>query len=320
MENSKTKDIISKIPNIMRQHIVLIALVVVVTFFGIAADNFFTLQNFFNIGRQTAIISIIAFGMTYLIISANIDLSVGSVSALGGLVCAIVIQFTSSIILGVVAGLMLGATFGLLNGIISTKFRVPSFLTTLGTLGIARGIALLATGTKPVVIYKVNFWKAFGDGQIGGVFPIIILWTLIIFFVSYIILKYSGFGMQVYATGGNILAAKYFGIKTKRIIIIIFVITGILASFAGIVLASRMHTAWPNSGRGLELDVIAAVILGGTSLFGGKGTIQGTILGAIVIGTINNGLILMGGSTQIQTLVRSILIIAAVIFALDKKE
>ncbi len=155
----------------------------------------------------------------------------------------------------------------------------------------------------------------FGGGIIGGIFPVPILWAIVVLIVIHILLRYSTLGRYIYATGGNIEAARFTGVKTDRVVIWAFVITGMLAALAGIVLSSRMHAARPNIGEGVELNVIAAVILGGTSLFGGRGSIIGTLLGALVVGTLNNGLILLGFSTHVQMLVRGLVIIAAVVFA-----
>lgn len=304
-----------RVLRLIRKNIVLVSLVVVVAIFGSTATNFLTFQNLLNVGRQTAIISIIAAGMTLVIISANIDLSVGSTLAMASMTTALTIQATNQVILGVVAGLITGAVVGLINGFLITKARIPSFLVTLGMMGAIRGVAMIITGTLAVQVYNTTYWKIFGDGSIGGVIPVSIVWTIAVIIFTFVLLKYSTLGRYIYATGGNIQAAKFTGVKTDRVIIWAFVITGILAALAGIVLSSRMHAARPNIGSGLELNAIAAVILGGTSLYGGRGTVIGTLLGALVIGTLNNGLILLGYSTHWQMLVRGIVIIAAVIFA-----
>ncbi len=304
----------------IRKNIVFVALVVVITFFGFTANNFFTLQNFLNIGRQTAIISIISCGMTYLVISGNIDLSVGSVLALSAMIGALVIQESGIIILGIISALAIGTLVGFTNGVLTTKAKIPAFLVTLGMMGIARGIAMLLTNTRPIIIYKEMYWRLFGEGTIGGVFPAPVIWTIVVVVISHIFLKYSKFGRTVYATGGNATSARYTGLNTDRIIISVFMITGFLSAFAGIVLSSRMHTAWPNVANLTVIDVFAAVILGGTSLFGGRGTILGSLLGSIVIGTVNNGLTMLGYSSHVQMLVRSTIIILAVIFAARQDE
>lgn len=304
-----------KVLGFIRKNIVFVALVLVVAIFGFTAPNFFTLQNLLNIGRQTAIITIVACGMTLVIISANIDLSVGATLAMAAMVATLTIQATNQVILGFLAAITTGAIIGLINGSLTTKARIPSFLVTLGIMGAVRGIAMIITETRAVQVYNTMYWNLFGDGVIGDIFPVSILWTIVVLIVIHVLLRYSTLGRHIYATGGNTQAARFTGVKTDRVAIWAFVITGMLAALAGIVLSSRMHAARPNIGFGLELNVIAAVILGGTSLFGGKGSIIGTLLGALVIGTLNNGLILLGFSTHVQMLVRGIVIIVAVIFA-----
>jgi len=309
-----------KITGSIRKNVVLVALVLVVVIFGLTAPNFLTVQNLLNVGRQTAVILIVACGMTLVIISANIDLSVGATLAMAAMITALTIQATNQVILGFLAGIATGAIIGFINGALTTKARIPSFLVTLGIMGAVRGIAMLITGTRAVQIYNTMYWNLFGDGNIGGVLPVAIIWAIMAMIIIHVLLKYSILGRYIYAVGGNIRAAKFTGIKTDRIVIWTFIITGVLAGLAGIVLSSRMHAARPNIGMGLELNAIAAVILGGTSLSGGKGSMIGTLLGALVISTLNNGLILLGFSTHVQMLVRGIVIIVAVIFAGSEEE
>lgn len=309
-----------RIIGFIRRNIVLVALVLVFTIFIFSAPNFFTIQNLLNIGRQSAIILIAACGMTLVIISANIDLSIGSTLAMAAMITALTIKTTNQVILGFLAGMATGALIGFINGALTTKAKIPSFLVTLGIMGAVRGIAMIITSTLAVQVYNQMYWNLFGDGIIGGFFPVSIIWTISIIILIHILLRYTILGRYIYATGGNVQAAKFTGIKTDRIVIWSFIITGMLAALSGIILSSRMHAARPNVGDGLELNVIAAVILGGTSLFGGRGTIIGTILGALVIGTLNNGLILLGFSTHVQMLVRGLVIIVAVVFSRTEGE
>ena len=320
MVESKITDtlVISKrkwVTRFIRKNIVFVTLVVVIAFFSFISPSFLTLQNMLNVGRQATYITIIAAGMTLVIISANIDLSVGSTLAMASMVTALTIQATNQIALGFLAGIATGALIGLINGALITKGRIPSFLVTLGIMGAVRGIANIITSTLAVQIYKPLYWNLFGEGKIGGIFPVSIIWTIAVLIVVHILLRYTALGRYIYATGGNIQAAKFTGVKIDRVVIWAFVITGILSALAGIILSGRMHAARPNIGAGLELDAIAAVILGGTSLYGGRGTIVGTLIGSLVIGTLNNGLILVGFDTYVQTMVRGIVIIAAVVFA-----
>jgi len=304
----------------LRENIAVLALIIVFIFFSaVSRGQFLTLGNLANIGRQMATITIMACGMTLVIVSANIDLSVASTLSLAAMLSAIVVQATGSTMLALITGLVSGLCIGFLNGILTTKGKIPSFLVTLGMMGVIRGVAMMVTETKPVVVYEEMYWRAFGDGNIFGFLPINIFWMVVVLIITHIILRYMVLGRYIYATGGNQEAARFTGIKTDRTIIVSFIIAGILAAFSGIILASRMHAARPGTGEGMELNVIAAVILGGTSLFGGKGTIIGSLVGALVIGMLNNGLIIMGFSSHVQMLVRGLVIILAVLFAKEER-
>lgn len=319
--NEKTQmNRIQKIWDYLRDNIAVLALIIVIVFFSLTAGTkFLSFQNLSNIGRQSAVITIMACGMTMVIVSANIDLSVASTLSLAAMLTAIVVTTTGSTLLGLIVGLAVGVLVGLINGLLVTKGKIPSFLATLGMMGVIRGVAMMVTGTKPVVIYEESFWRSFGDGEIFGSLPLPIFWTIIIVIITHFILRYTTLGRYIYATGGNSEAARFTGVKTDRTVITAYTIMGILAAFSGIILASRMHAARPGTGEGMELNTIAAVILGGTSLFGGKGTIIGSLIGALVIAALNNGLIILGFSTHVQMLVRGLVIILAVLFAKEEK-
>lgn len=288
------------------------AFVALVILFSVSSPVFFSQDNFLNIGRQTALVTIMAVGMTFVIIAAQIDLSVASVLALSGMTSAwAMTNISSGALVGLVVALATGAVVGLINGVIVTSWAVPSFLVTLGMLGIARGAALMMTDTRPIVIENPFVWALFGDGYIFGI-PSPIVWTVLVLVVGFVALHLTAFGRRVYASGGNPTAAKYSGVNVKRTKIAAFVIIGTLAGFAGLILAARSHAARPDIAQGLELDVIAAVILGGTSLFGGKGLIMGTLLGSLMIGVLNNGLTLLGVSSPAQLMVKGAIIILAV--------
>lgn len=292
-------------------YLVFAALIVV---FSLTSDVFFTAENFENIGRQTALVSIIAVGMTLVIITAEIDLSVGSVVALAGMLAALAMQdISNNWLLGAVVGVGTGAAAGLVNGVLSSRLAIPSFLVTLGTLSIAQGLALMVTDTKPVIIQNNTYFDLFGQGSFLGI-PVPIIWTIVLGVIGILLLNFSTFGRKVFATGGNVTAARYSGIKTNRVKTGAFVLTGALAGFAALILTARSQAARPDFGSGLELDVIAAVILGGTSLFGGRGSIIGAILGSLLIGILNNGLVLTGVDASLQLTIKGALIIAAVAF------
>lgn len=301
----------------IREYFVYIALVALIVFFSIASPYFLTPDNFANIGRQTATVSIVAVGMAFVIITGQIDLSVGSVFALCGMAAAIVMQYVSNFwLLGALAAVAVGIIFGFVNGFITVKLGVPSFLVTLGMLGVARGIALLITDTRPVLISNPTYFQVFGESRILGI-PIAVAWTIAIVVLGILLLHKSVFGMRIFATGGNPQAAQFTGVKTKKTVIIGFVITGALVGLASLLFTGIAHAARPDIGSGLELDVIAAVILGGVSLFGGRGTVIGVLAGSLIIGIMNNGLVLMGVSSSVQQIIKGIIIIGAV--SLSKK-
>jgi ribose/xylose/arabinose/galactoside ABC-type transport system permease subunit len=297
-----------------RPYALYFAFAILLVVFSFASPWFLSVDNFLNIGRQTALVSIIAIGMTFVIIARQIDLSVGSTLALSGMSAALAMSYVGdNWIIGAIAGLGTGALVGLINGVVITRLSIPSFLVTLGSLSAARGLALLVTTTKPVIITNDSFIAIFGEGDIFGV-PAPIIWTLLAVIAGILLLHYSVFGRQVYAAGGNPTAALYSGINIKRVTTLAFVLTGMLAGLAALVLSARSHAARPDVVQGLELDVIASVTLGGCSLFGGRGFVLGTLLGSLIIGTLNNGLVLLGVSSSLQLVIKGAIIVAAVAF------
>ena len=253
-----------------------------------------------------------AVGMAMVIIAGEFDLSVGSVMALSGVIAALAMQHFGEVwVIGAMTAVAAGAAVGLINGALTTTLGVPSFLITLGSLSIARGLALLVTGTRPINILDENYYKIFGEGALFGV-PAPILWTVAVAVVGIVLLHLSRFGRQIYATGGNSTAARYTGINTKRVKTICLVIAGALSGLAALVLTARSHAARPDAGAGIELDVIAAVILGGAALSGGRGTIVGALIGSLIIGVLNNGLNLVGVDPSLQLTIKGLIIWFAV--------
>jgi ribose transport system permease protein len=290
------------------------AFAILLVVFSFASPWFLSIDNFLNIGRQTALVSIVAIGMTFVIIARQIDLSVGSSLALSGMSAALAMAYVGdNWIIGAIAGIGTGAIVGAINGVVTTRLSIPSFLVTLGTLSAARGLALMVTTTKPVIITNDSFIAIFGEGDIAGV-PVPIIWTVLAVIAGILLLHYSVFGRQIYAAGGNPTAALYSGINTRRVTTLAFILTGALAGLAALVLSARSHAARPDVVQGLELDVIASVTLGGCSLFGGRGFVLGTLLGSLIIGTLNNGLVLLGVSSSLQLVIKGAIIVAAVAF------
>jgi len=296
-----------------RKNIVYVVFIIIFAFFSILLfdKGFLTTTNILNIFRQTAMITIMGVGMTFVISTGQIDLSVGSITALSSITTAMVLRSNLGIILASVVGLGTGLLVGVANGLITTKFKIPPFLVTLGMMEVVRGLAMWITHNAPIPIINQKYNNLFGLGNIGGI-PIIFIWTIFIVIIGYIVFNHTPLGVYVLATGGNEEAAKYTGINTHKIKLITFLISGILAGFAGMLYAARMQAGRFTFGDGDELSVIAAVILGGTSLNGGKGTIIGTFVGSLIMGIINNGLIIAGLDVSQQMVVRGLVIVFAV--------
>jgi ribose transport system permease protein len=301
-----------------RRYVIYIGFVVIFIFFAILLGNqgFLSPNNLLNILRQTATITVIAVGMTYVISCAEIDLSVGSVAGLASVVTAMAVA-NWGVVAGVIAGLLVGVVVGSINGGLVAGLGIPSFLVTLGMLGIAFGMAQWITHSAPQPILSYAYNLAFGSGNLGP-FPGLVVWMAIFVAVGAIVLSKTRFGRQVLATGGNRMAAEFTGINTKRIKFEVLLISGMVAAFAGMLYAGRLQSGRFQWGQGDELSAIAAVILGGTSLFGGAGSVIGTLFGALLIGLINNGLILAGLDASQQQVIRGAIIILAVALARKK--
>lgn len=301
-----------------RNFIIYAIFLLLFVFFAVtlSGSGFLSTNNLLNIVRQTATVSIIAIGMTFVIASAEIDLSVGALAGLVSIVTAIVVaQF--GFVPGVLAGLLTGIVVGSINGILVAYIVLPSFLVTLGTLGIAQGIALWVSNSRPQPIINSTFTSIFGTGNLG-IIPSLLVWVVIIAAIGFVLLNRMTFGRHVLATGGNQLAAEYSGINTRRVKFTVFFLSGLTASLAGMLYAGRLQSGRFEWGSGDELSAIAAVVLGGTSLFGGKGAIVGTLLGALMIGMINNALILAGLESSQQLIIRGLIIIIAITIARRK--
>ncbi|CCN48674.1 Monosaccharide-transporting ATPase [Vibrio nigripulchritudo MADA3029] len=300
-----------------RQNIIYIGFVIIFLIFSVTLSDrgFLDPNNLLNIVRQTAMIAIMAIAMTFVLSSGEIDLSVGAVAGLTSVTVAMAID-VGGIGFGLLAGLATGIAVGVFNGLLTTKIGIPSFLTTLAMMGIAKGIAMWISDTAAVPIISPTYTWLFGSGSIGIV-PVLLIWTLVFAVIGHIVLKRTTFGRRVLATGGSETAARYSGINTKSVKFRVLVISSLAAAMAGMLYAGRLHSGRFQLGEGDELSVIAAAVLGGTSLFGGMGTVIGTVVGALMIGLINNGLILMGLEFSQQLIARGAIIILAV--ALSRK-
>jgi ribose transport system permease protein len=300
-----------------RQYIIYIGFAVIFVIFALtlADKGFLNPNNLLNIVRQTAMIAVMAIAMTFVLSAGEIDLSVGAVAGLATVTVAMAIAVAGPVA-GVFAGLATGIAVGIFNGWLTTRIGIPSFLTTLAMMGIAKGVAMWVSNTAAVPILSPGYSWMFGGGSLFKI-PVLLFWMVVFGAIGHVVLRRTGFGRRVLATGGGETAARYSGIDTKAIKFRVLVISSTAAAFAGMLYAGRLQSGRFQLGEGDELSVIAAAVLGGTSLFGGKGTIIGTIVGALMIGMINNGLILMGLEFSQQLIARGGIIILAV--ALSQK-
>ncbi|MEZ9656616.1 ribose ABC transporter permease [Vibrio splendidus] len=292
--------------------IALIFLIVVVSFLN---PNFFTVDNILNILRQTSVNAIIAVGMTLVILTAGIDLSVGSVLALCGAFAASMISMEIPVMIAVPTALVAGAALGAISGVIIAKGKVQAFIATLVTMTLLRGVTMVYTDGRPISTGFTDTADAFawfGTGYAMGI-PVPVWIMVVVFAAVWYLLNHTRFGRYVYALGGNESATRLSGIDVDKVKIGVYAICGLLAAVAGIIVASRLSSAQPTAGMGYELDAIAAVVLGGTSLAGGRGRIMGTLIGALIIGFLNNALNLLDVSSYYQMIAKAVVILLAVL-------
>lgn len=291
---------------------VLAVLILLFLFFSFSTSSFLTADNLFNVLRQISVSGILAIGMTFVIISGGIDLSVGSILGFCGVVTASIANASNgSWFLGILAGLACGVLLGLINGIIISKFNVVPFIQTLAMMIVARGMTMMYSDGKPISDLHPSI-KVIGKDSVLFI-PISVWILLITAFGAFFILKYTKFGRHIYAFGGNEKAARISGINVTRLRTIVYCISGVLCGLAAIVLTSRVASGLPRAGEGYEMTAIAAVVIGGTSLTGGKGKIGGTIIGMLIMGVLNNGLDLMNVSTYNQQIITGCIITLAVL-------
>lgn len=282
---------------------------------SIITPRFLTLSNITNVLTQISVNAIIAVGMTFVILTGGIDLSVGSILAISGAVAAYIVKASGSVILALIVAAVIGVAIGLINGVLISKGKVQAFIVTLASMTIFRGVTYVFTNGTPIS----GLGGTFGD--IGnkklGFLPVPVLITLIIVLIAYYVLSETRFGRYLYALGGNEDSARLSGINTDKIKSMVYAVSGVAAAISGVIITSRIGSASPNAGSGFELDAIAAVVIGGTSLSGGEGSVMGTIIGALIIGVLNNGLNLMNVSPFYQSIVKGAVILIAVL--IDKK-
>ena len=281
---------------------------------------FLSTNNIMNVLRQVSTNLIIACAMTMIIILGGIDLSVGSIVSLSGCVTAMLLMYNDYSLAGAVfMGLLIGVLFGAFNGLVVAKTTIPPFIVTLATMNIARGASYVYTGGQPIRVMSDSF-NFIGSGYVFEVIPVPVIYLVVVVGVSSFIMNRTRLGRHIYAVGGNPVAARFSGIKNSRVLFFAFFFSGLMSAFSGIVLAGRMFSGQPTAGTGAELDAIAAVVLGGTSMSGGVGKIGGTVIGALIIGVLNNGLNLLNVNSFWQLIVKGMAILLAVYVDFLKKD
>ena len=301
-----------KIWLIARKYATMFILVIFLIAMAFLSDRFFTFKNLTNVGRQISLNAILALGMTLVIISGGIDLSVGGVCALGCCVCAKILNSTGSSLLAIAVVLLIGLAVGAFNGFVVSKTGIAPFIVTLSTVSIIRGITLVMTNASPMPISNAAF-KFIGQGTLLGIpFPIYI--TLNLAIITAFVMNKTVFGRYVYAIGGNERSAIVAGIQVKKVKISVYMVSGFLAAFTAIIYTSRLSSGVPSLGDGFEMDAITAAVIGGASLAGGQGHIWGTMIGAVIIGILNNALNLLNINSYFQDIVKGVVVLLAVLF------
>ncbi|MGP4017411.1 ABC transporter permease [Saccharopolyspora sp. 5N708] len=287
------------------------ALIVVFIVLSIIAPSFLTADNLFNLGSQTSVNAVMAVGVTLVIITGGIDLSVGSVAALSGVLGVLLMaQFGFNPLIGILGGIVIGAVAGLVNGLLVSVVGLPPFIATLGMLSVARGLVLIATGAVAVFGAPESF-RLLGQGVIGAV-PIPVLLIIIVAVIGHVVLTRTRLGRYAYVMGSNMEAARLSGVPVRRYTTSVYVLSGALAGLGGMIASSRIYSGQPNFGEGLELDVIAAVVIGGASLFGGRGTVWGSLIGAFLVAVIRNGAVQLNINDFYQNVLIGVIIWLAV--------
>lgn len=290
----------------------LLSLIILVIFFSFGSPFFFNTENIMTIALQTSVIGIMTIGVTFVIITSGIDLSLGSVVAFSGVAVGISATLGLPLPVCILAGVLAGGLCGYINGLLVTKMTIPPFIATLGLMMSVRGINMVMTDGRAIYFADYPTFKMLAQGRLFDVLPYPVFYLVVVALIAAYILKKTVIGRYVYAVGSNEVAAHLSGIKVQRVKIFVYAFCGLLTGIAGVILASRLNSGQPTVGVGYELEAIAAVVIGGTSLMGGIGTIGGTIIGAFIMSVLKNGLNLMGVSQFWQMVAMGVVVIAAV--------
>lgn len=297
----------------VRQFTLVFLLLLEIVLFAVLSRTFLSVSNAISVLRQVSVTGISAMGMFMVILLGDIDLSVGAMYSFIGVICAFVFRSTESALLIILVALGLGVFIGLFNGVITAKLHIPAFITTLATMSICRGFSYILTGGTPIGVTNPKF-TFLGSGYIADVIPLPIIFMIVVLGLGSFLMNHTRFGRYIYACGGNAQAAQWSGIHTDAVKVTVFAIAGFLNGLASIILAGRLGGGLPATGDGAEMDVITAVVLGGTSMTGGKGKLWGVVLGVLIIGLLTNGLTMIGVSSYWQKVIKGIIILIAVIF------
>jgi ribose transport system permease protein len=279
--------------------------------FSVTTTNFGTLDNFMVILRQTVLVGVATIGMTFVITSGQIDLSIGGVVALGSMTASLALKAGAGLFLSSLLAIVVGIGFGYANGLLIAKVRMPSFLVTLGTSSIAYGIAQTITNQRPVTLFDPNFVLVWGNYMVGPV-PMLVIWGLVAFGICYFIYQFTPFGNHIRAVGGNSTAARYSGINTKKVVTLVMLISGVLAGLCALLMSARVNQGRPDVGSTLAMDAITATVLGGTPFSGGNGSLPRAMIGALVLSVLTNALVILGVQTTVQSIIKGVIILIAV--------
>ncbi|PWJ50513.1 ABC transporter permease [Faecalicatena contorta] len=297
-------------PNVRRYSLILI-LIAMVGICSVLSDSFLTTTNLTNILKQVSIVTICAFAQGMIIITGEIDLSIGYLAGMSGTFACILYVATGNLVLAFLFGIFLGALVGAVNGLFVAHFKLPAFIVTLAMQSVCFGAVNFYTGGQNV--YKIGDFKMLGQSDLFGFLPITVFFMLLMLAITHVVLRYTKFGRYLYAIGGNSEAANAAGVQVRKMKWIVFIVSGIFAAIAGMVMMGRLNAGIPSEGRGFETDAITATVIGGTSFSGGAGTAFGTFLGALIIGVLNNIMNLLGIDSYVQMIVKGFIIIVAVL-------
>ncbi len=314
---SATPGFIKPIQNNLGIFISLVVICVILTF---ASEHFLTYRNIINVLQQISTNAIMSFGMTLVILLGGIDLSIGAVLALSGISSmALMGRMSVPLVPALILGVLIGTLVGAFNGLFITKLKMPPFIVTLSSMNITRGLSKVLTSGKPIYVQDERL-MVIGNGKLADLIPYQVIYMLIIFVILFYMLNFTRYGKHIYATGGNSEAAVFSGVNTKRVILLAYIISGTIAGLAGIFTSARLYSGLPTMGEGAEMDAIASVVLGGTMMSGGSGTLGGTLIGALIIGVMNNGLNLLGVNSYWQEIAKGFIILLAIFIDIVKHE